>query len=125
MTLEDMQTEIENLRREQELQRKHWRRWGLAANIAGLVLALAVLLRAALTASELPSSMLFIVLTLLFVGLAFTSAGRGYNSPDRSPPAAIRRTGLPVPNFVRRPPNSGWLEPLTHASAQASPALIA
>ncbi len=78
MTLEDMQTEIENLRREQELQRKHWRRWGLAANIAGLVLALAVLLRAALTASELPSSMLFIVLTLLFVGLAFTSAGRGY-----------------------------------------------
>jgi len=78
MTAEEMNAAIEGLRQEQELQRKHWRRWGLAANIAGLVLVLAILLRAALTASELPPSMLFTVLTFLFIGLAFTTAGRGY-----------------------------------------------
>jgi uncharacterized membrane protein len=78
MTLEEMQAEIERLRQEQELQKKHWRRWGFASNVAGLVLILAILLRAALTATELPPPMLFTVLTFLFIGLAFTFAGRGY-----------------------------------------------
>jgi hypothetical protein len=42
------------------------------------VLVLAMLLSAALTGSTLPPPMLFIVLTFVFIGLAFTCAGRGY-----------------------------------------------
>jgi hypothetical protein len=77
VTAEQMEAEIAALRQELDLQRRHWRRCGLAANIAGLVLVLAVLLRAAMTASAPAPSMIFIVLTFLFIGLAFMSAGRG------------------------------------------------
>ena len=78
MTLEDMQAEIASLRQEQDLQRKHWRRWGFAASITGLVLVVVNLLLAATKGTALSPAVLFIVLTFVFVGLAFTCAGRGY-----------------------------------------------
>jgi hypothetical protein len=78
MTLEEMQAEIANLRQEQNLQRKHWRRWGFAASITGLVLVVVNLLQAATKGVALSPAVLFIVLTFVFIGLAFTCAGRGY-----------------------------------------------
>lgn len=81
MTLEDMEAEIATLRQEQALQKAHWRRWGVASSVAGLILVIVVLLQAALTAAAPAPAMLFIVLAFVFVGLAFTSAGRGYKFP--------------------------------------------
>jgi len=76
MTLEQLETEIATLRQQQDSQKKHWLRWGLASNAASLVLCAAVLLKVALTGDDPPSPMIFIVLTLLFVGLAFMTAAR-------------------------------------------------
>jgi hypothetical protein len=78
MTLEDMQAEIASLRQEQDLQRKHWRQWGLAANISGLVLMLVMLLTAASKGTAPPPAIVFVGLTFVFIGLAFGGAGRGY-----------------------------------------------
>jgi hypothetical protein len=75
MTIEQLEAEIAALRRQQESQKKHWLHWGLASNAASLVLCAAVLLKVALTGDDPPSPMIFIVLTLLFVGLAFITAG--------------------------------------------------
>ena len=76
MTLEQLEAELAMLRRQQDNQKKHWLRWGLASNAASLVLCAVVLLKVALTGDNPPSPMIFIVLTLLFVGLAFITAGR-------------------------------------------------
>ncbi len=76
MTLEQLETEIATLRRQQDSQKKHWLRWGLASNAGSLVLCAVVLLKVALTGDDPPSPMIFIVLTLLFVGLAFITAAR-------------------------------------------------
>jgi hypothetical protein len=76
MTLEQLEAEVAMLRRQQDNQNKHWLRWGLASNAASLVLCAVVLFKVALTGDNPPSPMLFIVLTLLFVGLAFMTAGR-------------------------------------------------
>jgi hypothetical protein len=76
MTLEQLETEIATLRRQQDAQKKHWLRWGLASNAVGLLLCAVVLLKVALTGDDPPPPMTFIVLTLLFVGLAFITAGR-------------------------------------------------
>jgi lipopolysaccharide export LptBFGC system permease protein LptF len=81
MTLEDMQAEIENLRQEQQKQRKFWRRWGLASSCVSLVLVAVVFARVAITGTDPPSPMLFIVLTFVFLSIAFSSAGRGYTFP--------------------------------------------
>jgi hypothetical protein len=86
MTIEQLEAEIATLRRQQESQKKHWLRWGLASNAASLVLCAAVLLKVALTGDDPPPPMIFIVLTLLFVGLAFITAGR---------PLAFARTRQP------------------------------
>ena len=68
MTLEDMEAEIATLRQEQALQKAHWRRWGVASSVAGLILVIVVLLQAALTAAAPAPAMLFIVLAFVFVG---------------------------------------------------------
>jgi hypothetical protein len=78
MTLEDMQAEIASLRQEQDLQRKHWRHWGFTASISGLILVLIMLLIAASKGTAPSPAMLFVVLTFIFMGLAFGGAGRGY-----------------------------------------------
>ena len=48
MTMEQLEAEIE-VCAQQEAQKKHWLRWGLASDAAGLILCVAVLLRVALT----------------------------------------------------------------------------
>ncbi len=76
MTLQQLEAEIATLRRQRGDQQKHWLRWGLASNAVGVILCAAVLLRVALTGDDPPSPTIFIVLTLLFIGLAFITAGR-------------------------------------------------
>jgi hypothetical protein len=76
MTPERMEAEIESLRQQQIRQKKLWLRWGLASNAIGLLLCAAVLLKVALTGDDPPPPMIFIVLTYLFVGLVFITAGR-------------------------------------------------
>jgi hypothetical protein len=75
---EQMQAEIENLRLWQEAQKKHWLRWGLASNAVSLVLCAVVLLKVALTGNDPPPPMIFIQLMLIFMGLAFMTAGRPF-----------------------------------------------
>jgi lipopolysaccharide export LptBFGC system permease protein LptF len=81
MTLEQMQAEIENLRQEQQKQRKFWRRWGLVSSCVSLVLVAVIFARLATTGADPASPMIFIVLTFVFLALAFGSAGRGYSFP--------------------------------------------
>jgi hypothetical protein len=76
MTSQELDAEIERLRLGQAEQRKHWRRLGLASNGIAIVLCIAVLVRVAITGSDPPSPMIFIVLTYVYLGLAFTTAGR-------------------------------------------------
>lgn len=76
MTIEQLETEIATLRRQQDGEKKHWLRWGMASNAASLVLCAVVLAKVALTGDDPPSPMIFIALTFLFVGLAFITAAR-------------------------------------------------
>jgi len=76
MTSEEMDAEIERLRLQQADQRKHWRRWGFASNGVAIALCIAVLARVAITGSDPPSPMIFIVLTYIYLRFAFTAAGR-------------------------------------------------
>ena len=76
MTLHELNTEIEILRLQQLDQQKHWCRWGFASNVVAIALCIAVLIRMALTGGNPPPLMIFIVLTYVFLGLAFTTAGR-------------------------------------------------
>jgi len=76
MTSQELDAEIERLRLQQAEQRKHWRRWGFASNGVAVVLCIALLVRVAITGSDPPSPMIFIVLTYVYLGLAFTTAGR-------------------------------------------------
>ena len=76
MTAHELNTEIEILRLQQADQQKHWRRWGLASNLVAIALCIAVLIRTIITGGEPPALMIFIVLTYVFLGLAFTTAGR-------------------------------------------------
>ena len=81
MTLEQMEAEITSLRQEQEKQRKFWRRWGIASTVVTLVLLAAIFARVVMTGADPASPMLFIVLTFVFLSIAFNSAGRGYGFP--------------------------------------------
>jgi hypothetical protein len=76
MSSHELNTEIEILRLQQADQQKHWRRWGFATNLVAIVLCIAVLIRTAITDGNPPPVMIFIVLTYIFLGLAFTTAGR-------------------------------------------------
>jgi hypothetical protein len=81
MTLEEMQAEIENLRQEQAKQRRFWRRWGLISGFVSLVLVIAIVARVAMTGADPGSPMTFILLTFVFLSIAFNSAGLGYVFP--------------------------------------------
>jgi hypothetical protein len=85
MTLEQLEAEIAVLRRQQDAQKTHWLRWGLASNAGSLILCAVVLLKVTLTGDDPPPPMIFIVLTLLFVGLAFMTAGRPLALAPRRP----------------------------------------
>jgi anti-sigma-K factor RskA len=76
MTLEEMQAEIARLRQAQANQRTFWRRWGLASAGIAVVVVLAILARVAMTGADPAAPMLFIVLTFVFLSIAFSSAGR-------------------------------------------------
>jgi hypothetical protein len=76
MTLEQIEAEIATLQRQQENQRKHWLRWGYAFLAGSLVLSAVIFLKVALTGDDPSAAMGFIVFTLLFVGISFTTAGR-------------------------------------------------
>jgi hypothetical protein len=76
MTIEQIETEIAALKQQQENQKKHWSRWGLAFEVAGLVLCGGILVKVALTGEDPPPTMIFNVLILVAVGLAFMTLGR-------------------------------------------------
>lgn len=81
MTLEDMQAEIENLQQERQKQRKFWRRWGIVSSCISLVLVAVIFARVAMTGADPASPMIFVVLTFVFLSIAFNAAGRGYSFP--------------------------------------------
>ncbi len=76
MTSQGMNAEIEMLRLQQADHRKHWRRFGLASHAVAVALCIVVLIRMAATGGDPPSPMVFIVLTYLYLGFAFTAAAR-------------------------------------------------
>lgn len=76
MTPELIEAEIATLKRQQENQKRHLLRWGLAFEVAGIILCGAVFLGVALTGEDPPPSMIFNVLTLVAIGLAFITLGR-------------------------------------------------
>jgi hypothetical protein len=76
MTAQEMNAEIDVPRLEQAAQRKLWRRFGFAGSAIGVMLYVIVLLKVAITGNDPPAHMTFIVLTYVFLGIAFTAAGR-------------------------------------------------
>jgi uncharacterized RDD family membrane protein YckC len=76
MTPLQMEAEIASLQQQQAEQKKHWLRWGLASYAIGIALCVAVLIRVALTGADPAPPMIFIVLTFIYFGSAFTMAGR-------------------------------------------------
>jgi hypothetical protein len=80
MTIEQIETEIAALRQHQENQKKYWLRCGLAFEVTGLIVCGAVLLKVALTGENPPPTMIFDVLILVAVGLAFIAAWQGHST---------------------------------------------
>jgi uncharacterized RDD family membrane protein YckC len=76
MTPLQMEAEIARLQQQQADQKKHWLRWGLASYAIGIALCVAVLIRVALTGADPAPPIIFIVLTFIYFGSAFTTAGR-------------------------------------------------
>jgi hypothetical protein len=75
MTLEHLAAEI-LISQQQENQKNHWLRWGMAGNVAGAILFAVVAFKVAMTGDDPPPAMIFIALTLSIVGVAFTTVGR-------------------------------------------------
>jgi len=83
MTAQQLRAEIANFRQEQMAQmaqRKLWLRFGFASYGIGLLLCVLVIVKVAITGEEAPSPMLFVVLSTMFLGLAFIRAGRSTTS---------------------------------------------
>ncbi len=76
MTPERMQADIESLRRQQEDQKRNWAQWGLGSFGIAIALWIAIGIKMAITGADPSPTMLFISLTFLFLGLAFSNAGR-------------------------------------------------
>jgi hypothetical protein len=76
MTAQQLSAEIASFRRQQIAQRKLWLRWGFASYGIGLLLCVVVIIKVAITGDEAPSPMIFVVLSTMFLGLAFINAGR-------------------------------------------------
>jgi FtsH-binding integral membrane protein len=75
MTPEEMQAEIESLQRQQADQKKYWLLYGYVSLSIGMALCVTALLRVATTSADPPSPTIFVVLSFLFVGCAFVTAG--------------------------------------------------
>jgi hypothetical protein len=71
-----IEAEIARLQQQQADQKKHWLRWGLASNAVAVTLCAVVLIKVALTGADPAPPMIFIVLTFIFFGSAFTTAAR-------------------------------------------------
>ena len=71
-----IEAEIARLQQQQADQKKHWLRWGLASNAVAVALCAVVLIKVALTGADPAPPMIFIVLTFMFFGSAFTTAAR-------------------------------------------------
>ena len=81
MTSRELNTDIEILRQEYLEQRRHWLRWGFASYAIAMLLCFVVLIRVAITGDNPPTPMIFIVLTYLFLGFTFITAGRSLTFP--------------------------------------------
>ncbi len=75
MTTEEMEAEIKSLRQQHEDQKKHWLRWGFASSCIAVTLFIVIGIKMLMTGADPPPAMIFIALTFVFVGLAFTTAG--------------------------------------------------
>jgi hypothetical protein len=76
MMFEQMQGEIEDLRQQQQDQRKHWLRCGYGSLALSLAFFVAIGIRVARTGDDPAPQMVFIQLIFLFAGLAFLPAGQ-------------------------------------------------
>jgi hypothetical protein len=81
MTLEYLAAEIAILPRQQDTQKAHWLRWGMAANVAGAILFAVVMFKVAMfkvamTGEDPPIAMIVIALIVSFMGAGFTTVGR-------------------------------------------------
>jgi hypothetical protein len=86
MTLEQIEAEIAMFKRQQENQKKLWRRCGQAFFVWGFILCVVVGVRVALTGDDPPPPMLFIALTSMYIGLAFSFVSHRTAIPEtRSP----------------------------------------
>jgi peptidoglycan/LPS O-acetylase OafA/YrhL len=81
MAPDELEAEMEFLRRRYAAQRQHWLRWGFASLVVGVVLCTAVLIKVAMTGDNPPPAMDFIVLTYVFLGLVFITARRSITLP--------------------------------------------
>jgi hypothetical protein len=79
-----MNAEIDVLRLEQAALRRHWLRFGFISNAIGVMLCAVVLIKVAITGDDPPAPMIFIVLTYIFLGIAFVTAGRSFDVMDRT-----------------------------------------
>ena len=76
MTSHELNTEIEICGCSRSISKSIGAVWALPATSSAIALCIAVLIRTAVTGGTPPPLMIFIVLTYVFLGLAFTTAGR-------------------------------------------------
>jgi len=76
MTSQEMVAEIESLRQQQAAQRKLWLCWGFVSRGIGILLAVVVLIKVAITGNNSPPPVTFIVMTYIFLGNVFITTGR-------------------------------------------------
>ena len=76
MTLEEMRTTIARLLQQQTAHKTHWLRWGFASYAIALLLCAVVLIKVVMTGQDPPTPIIFVVLTYIFLGLAFMTAGK-------------------------------------------------
>jgi hypothetical protein len=76
MMFEQMQGQIEDLRQQQQDQRKHWLRCGYGSLALSLAFFVAIAIKVAKTGDDPAPQIVFIQLIFLFAGIAFLPAGR-------------------------------------------------
>lgn len=73
MTPEQIEAEIATLRRELENQKKRGLQWGRVSYVVALLLFVVIGIRMVRTGEDPPTPMMFLGLTFLFLGSAFTT----------------------------------------------------